>query len=66
MPAKLLEAIHQPTASVHVVLPGFIAFTIQPGENWVLEAGRVYQITVNVLDKQKHRIHLSEVVCSDY
>ncbi|XP_067936717.1 nuclear pore membrane glycoprotein 210-like [Watersipora subatra] len=61
MPAKL-EAVHQPSASIHVVLPVALAFSIEPGEKWVLESGRTYELTVHVLDKDRHKIHLSEDV----
>lgn len=40
----------------------FSGFTVSPGNKWVLESGRVYEIGVEVLDKDRHKIHLSEVV----
>lgn len=37
------------------------AFKIQPGESWVLETGRVYDILIEVFDKSGNKIHLSDV-----
>ena len=39
----------------------FIGFSIFPGNNWVLEAGREYAITVSVYDKLNHKIIVTEV-----
>lgn len=39
----------------------FSAFKIQPGESWVLETGRVYDILIEVFDKSGNKIHLSDV-----
>lgn len=37
------------------------AFKINPGESWVLETGRVYDITIEVFDKSGRKIYLSDV-----
>lgn len=37
------------------------AFKIYPGESWVLETGRVYDITIEVFDKSGRKIYLSDV-----
>ena len=46
----------------------FVGFTIAPGNNWVLEVGREYEITVHIFDKINHRVIVTEVkyyrVCS--
>ena len=43
-------------------------FTISPGNNWVLEVEREYEITVHIFDKINHRVIVTEVytciVCS--
>ena len=36
-------------------------FTVSPGNKWILESGRTYEIGVEVFDRDRHRIHLSEV-----
>jgi len=61
MPPTLLNAIHQPTATVHVVLPAYIGFTVMPGRKWVLESGRKYEITIELYDQDSHKMHLSRV-----
>ncbi len=38
--------------------PGFF---ITPSNNWMLEVGRDYTITVNVFDKMNHKIIITEV-----
>ena len=38
-------------------------FTISPGNNWVLEVGREYEITVHIFDKINHRVIVTEVWC---
>lgn len=37
------------------------AFKIHPGESWVLETGRLYDITIEVFDKSGRKIYLSDV-----
>ncbi len=36
-------------------------FSIAPGNNWMLEVGRDYAITVNVFNKMNHKIIITEV-----
>lgn len=38
-----------------------VGFTVQPGDRWVLETGRLYIITVEVFDKSSNKVHLSDV-----
>lgn len=38
-----------------------LAFKIRPGESWVLETGRVYNIQIEVFDKSGNKIYLSDV-----
>lgn len=38
-----------------------LAFKIQPGESWVLESGRVYNILIEVFDKSGNKMYLSDV-----
>lgn len=54
-----------PNSTLFVVEPGYLAFKIQPGESWVLETGRVYDILIEVFDKSGNKIHLSDNVRID-
>ena len=51
----------EPTASLYVVEPGYLGFTVLPGRNWVFEVGRTYSISIELYDKEGHKIHPSEV-----
>nr|XP_031326873.1 nuclear pore membrane glycoprotein 210 isoform X2 [Camelus dromedarius] len=35
-------------------------FTVHPGDRWVLETGRLYEITVEVLDRTGNKVYLSD------
>lgn len=39
----------------------FLGFKIHPGDSWVLETGRVYDILIEVFDKSGNKIYLSDV-----
>uniref|UniRef100_A0A3B4AQW5 BIG2 domain-containing protein n=1 Tax=Periophthalmus magnuspinnatus TaxID=409849 RepID=A0A3B4AQW5_9GOBI len=54
-----------PNSTLYVVEPGYLGFKIHPGDTWVLETGRVYDITIEVFDKTGNRIHLSDNVRID-
>ncbi|XP_029974944.1 nuclear pore membrane glycoprotein 210 [Salarias fasciatus] len=51
-----------PNSTLYVVEPGYIGFKIYPGDSWVLEAGRVYNILIEVFDKTSNKIYLSDNV----
>lgn len=51
---------------LHVSSAMCSAFKIQPGESWVLETGRVYDILIEVFDKSGNKIHLSDVSMLGY
>uniref|UniRef100_UPI0037E7A905 nuclear pore membrane glycoprotein 210 n=1 Tax=Semicossyphus pulcher TaxID=241346 RepID=UPI0037E7A905 len=53
---------HLPNNTLYVVEPGYLGFKIHPGDSWVLETGRVYDILIEVFDKAGHKIHLSDNV----
>ncbi|MGH0191718.1 UNVERIFIED_CONTAM: hypothetical protein FKN15_071138 [Acipenser sinensis] len=40
------------------------ALSVHPGEHWVLETGRHYEVTVQVYDITGNRIHMSDVSMS--
>eukprot|EP00066_Takifugu_rubripes_P011606 XP_011600872.1 PREDICTED: nuclear pore membrane glycoprotein 210 isoform X2 [Takifugu rubripes] len=54
-----------PNSTLFVVEPGYLAFKIHPGESWVLETGRLYDITIEVFDKSGRKIYLSDNVRID-
>lgn len=39
----------------------FVGFSIHPGDRWVLETERLYEITVEVYDKSSNKVFLSDV-----
>nr|XP_020742988.1 nuclear pore membrane glycoprotein 210-like isoform X7 [Odocoileus virginianus texanus] len=48
-----------PNCTIYVVEPGFLGFTVQPGDRWSLEVGQIYVITVEVFDKSSTKIYTS-------
>uniref|UniRef100_A0A3Q3XAI0 BIG2 domain-containing protein n=1 Tax=Mola mola TaxID=94237 RepID=A0A3Q3XAI0_MOLML len=54
-----------PNSTLFVVEPGYLAFKIRPGESWVLETDRVYDILIEVFDKSGNKIYLSDNVHID-
>uniref|UniRef100_A0A8C3YLS0 Nucleoporin 210 n=1 Tax=Catagonus wagneri TaxID=51154 RepID=A0A8C3YLS0_9CETA len=57
---RMQGASRLPNSTVYVVEPGYLGFTVQPGGRWVLETGRLYEVTVEVLDKSGNKIYLSD------
>ncbi|XP_013919450.1 PREDICTED: nuclear pore membrane glycoprotein 210-like [Thamnophis sirtalis] len=49
-----------PNCTIYVVEPGFLGFTVQPGNRWVLEVKRAYTITVEVFDKSSTKVYPSD------
>uniref|UniRef100_A0A8C0EK50 Nucleoporin 210 n=1 Tax=Bubo bubo TaxID=30461 RepID=A0A8C0EK50_BUBBB len=49
-----------PNSTIYVVNPGYLGFTVHPGDRWVLETGRFYEITVEVYDKSSNKVYLSD------
>lgn len=39
----------------------FVGFAVHPGDRWVLETGRFYEITIEVYDKSSNKVYLSDV-----
>ncbi|XP_041366942.1 nuclear pore membrane glycoprotein 210-like [Gigantopelta aegis] len=50
------EFFRQPSAVLHVVNPGYLAFVVLPTRKWVLETGREYEVLIEVYDKDSHKI----------
>ncbi|OWK51347.1 Nuclear pore membrane glycoprotein 210, partial [Lonchura striata] len=46
-----------PSSTVFVVAPAYLGFTVHPGDRWVLETGRFYEITVDVYDKSSNKVY---------
>ncbi|XP_012587534.1 PREDICTED: nuclear pore membrane glycoprotein 210 [Condylura cristata] len=57
---RMQGAPRLPNSTIHVVEPGYLGFTVHPGDRWVLETGRLYEVTVEVLDKSGNKIYLSD------
>ncbi|XP_053154975.1 nuclear pore membrane glycoprotein 210 [Hemicordylus capensis] len=49
-----------PNSTIYVVDPGYLGFSIHPGDRWVLETERLYEITVEVYDKSSNKVYLSD------
>ncbi|KAM7080389.1 LOW QUALITY PROTEIN: nuclear pore membrane glycoprotein 210-like, partial [Ciconia maguari] len=49
-----------PNCTVYVVEAGFLGFTVDPGDRWILEVKREYTITVEVYDTGSTRVYLSD------
>ncbi|XP_068883797.1 nuclear pore membrane glycoprotein 210 [Aphelocoma coerulescens] len=49
-----------PNSTVYVVPPAYLGFTVHPGDRWVLETGRLYEITIDVYDKSSNKVYLSD------
>lgn len=54
-----------PNSTLYVVEPGYLGFKIHPGDSWILETGRVYDIHIEVFDKSSSKIYLSDNVRID-
>ena len=42
-------------------LLNYLGFKIHPGDSWVLETGRIYDISIEVFDKSSNKIYISDV-----
>uniref|UniRef100_A0A3Q3D8P4 Nucleoporin 210 n=1 Tax=Hippocampus comes TaxID=109280 RepID=A0A3Q3D8P4_HIPCM len=51
-----------PNSTLFVVEPAYLGFKIHPGNSWVLEMGRDYDIQIEVLDKSGNKLYLSDNV----
>ncbi|NXX77107.1 PO210 protein, partial [Urocolius indicus] len=49
-----------PNSTIYVVNPGYLGFAVHPGDRWVLETGRLYEITIEVYDKSSNKVYLSD------
>ncbi|XP_011732848.1 nuclear pore membrane glycoprotein 210-like [Macaca nemestrina] len=42
------------------IVVGPAGFTVHPGDRWVLETGRLYEITIEVFDNFSKKVYLSD------
>ncbi|XP_076022576.1 nuclear pore membrane glycoprotein 210 [Genypterus blacodes] len=56
---------HLPNSTLYVVEPGYLGFKIYPGDSWVLETTRVYNILIEVFDKSSNKMYLSDNIRID-
>ncbi|GLD49968.1 nuclear pore membrane glycoprotein 210 isoform X1 [Lates japonicus] len=54
-----------PNSTLYVVEPAYLGFKIHPGDSWVLETGREYDIFIEVFDKSGNKIYLSDNIRID-
>ncbi|KAM4609800.1 nuclear pore membrane glycoprotein 210 [Polymixia lowei] len=54
-----------PNSTLYVVEPGYLGFKIHPGDSWVLETGREYDILIKVFDKSSNKMFLSDNIRID-
>jgi hypothetical protein len=40
-----------------------VEFSVSPGRSWMLETSRIYNIQIEIFDKESHKIYPSEVSC---
>nr|XP_015203546.1 PREDICTED: nuclear pore membrane glycoprotein 210 [Lepisosteus oculatus] len=57
---RMQGASRLPNSTLYVVEPGYLGFKIHPGDRWVLETGRTYEILIEVFDKSSNKVHLSD------
>ncbi|KAM3914823.1 nuclear pore membrane glycoprotein 210 [Leptodactylus fuscus] len=57
---RMQGASRLPNGTIYVVEPGYLGFTVQPGDRWVLETGRYYEVTIDVYDKSSNKVYLSD------
>ncbi|XP_006870531.1 PREDICTED: nuclear pore membrane glycoprotein 210 [Chrysochloris asiatica] len=57
---RMQGASRLPNSTIYVVEPGYLGFTIHPGDRWVLETGRLYEVTIDVFDKSSNKVYLSD------
>ncbi|XP_045154281.1 nuclear pore membrane glycoprotein 210-like [Echinops telfairi] len=53
-----------PNCTIYVVEPGFLGFTVLPGDRWSLEVGQMYVITIEVFDKSSTKAYSSDTKIS--
>ncbi|XP_056380163.1 nuclear pore membrane glycoprotein 210-like [Hyla sarda] len=59
---RMQGASRLPNGTIYVVEPGYLGFTVHPGDRWILETGRYYEITIDVYDKSSNKVYVSDNV----
>lgn len=54
-----------PSATIHVVMPDHLVFTIKNWRSWILEVGRRYEIIIQVISTQRLQIYSSDNLVID-
>ncbi|XP_078517577.1 nuclear pore membrane glycoprotein 210 [Lissotriton helveticus] len=62
---RMQGASRLPNSTIYVVEAGYLGFSVHPGDRWVLETGRIYDITIDVYDKSSNKVYLSENIRID-
>ncbi|XP_077404064.1 nuclear pore membrane glycoprotein 210 isoform X2 [Vanacampus margaritifer] len=62
---QMQGAFRLPNSTLFVVEPGYLGFKIHPGDSWVLETGRDYDIHIEVFDKSGNKLYLSDNIRID-
>ncbi|XP_006901438.1 PREDICTED: nuclear pore membrane glycoprotein 210 [Elephantulus edwardii] len=57
---RMQGASRLPNSTIYIVEPGYVGFTIHPGDRWVLEMGRLYEVTIDVFDKSSNKVYVTE------
>ncbi|XP_048212293.1 nuclear pore membrane glycoprotein 210 [Perognathus longimembris pacificus] len=57
---RMQGASRLPNSTIYVVEPGYLGFTVHPGDRWVLETGRLYTVTIEVFDRSSNKVYLSD------
>ncbi|XP_012498277.1 PREDICTED: nuclear pore membrane glycoprotein 210-like, partial [Propithecus coquereli] len=57
---RMQGASRLPNSTIYVVEPGYLGFTVHPGDRWMLETGRLYEVTIEVFDKSSNKVYLSD------
>ncbi|XP_021570002.1 nuclear pore membrane glycoprotein 210-like [Carlito syrichta] len=57
---RMQGASRLPNSTIYVVEPGYLGLTVYPGDRWVLETGRSYEITIELFDKSSNKVYLSD------
>ncbi|XP_016796005.3 nuclear pore membrane glycoprotein 210 isoform X2 [Pan troglodytes] len=57
---RMQGASRLPNSTIYVVEPGYLGFTVHPGDRWVLETGRLYEVTIEVFDKFSNKVYVSD------
>ncbi|XP_071795697.1 nuclear pore membrane glycoprotein 210-like isoform X2 [Asterias amurensis] len=58
---NIKDAVSLPSSSIHVIEPKYLGFVVLPGKNWVLETGRLYEIMIEIYDRDSHKMFPADI-----